>query len=91
MQVNLWPPARRAHGSERYSGSTYNHLSDPPDRRRASLYDPQPNVLEDLFYDVLVLYKTNDSHPPLALWACQRINLIYLLNKPGPALSVLFF
>ena len=26
--VGLWPPARRAYDSERYSGSTYSHLSD---------------------------------------------------------------
>jgi hypothetical protein len=26
--VGLWPPAQRAYGSKRYSGSTYNHLSD---------------------------------------------------------------
>ena len=46
-------------------------------------------MLKDSLDDLLILYKTDDLHPPLALETGQGINLINFLNQPGPVFSVL--
>lgn len=48
-------------------------------------------MLEDLFYDLLVLYEGDDPHPALAFCTGKRVYFIDLLDQSGPILSVLFF
>ena len=47
-------------------------------------------MLEDLFYDLLVLYEGDDLHPALAFCTGKRVYFIDLLDQSGPILSVLF-
>jgi len=46
--------------------------------------------ISEFFDNLRISYKTNDSHLTLAFRACQGINLIDLLNQPGPVLSLFF-
>jgi len=45
-------------------------------------------VLEDLFYDVLILDEGKDAHLALASRAGKGVHLIDLLYKPRPVLAV---
>ncbi len=38
-----------------------------------------------------VIYRTDDPHFPLTLWADQRINFVYLLNQSCPAFPEYLF
>jgi len=48
--------------------------------RRSGLLFPESKVLEDLFYDILILNHADDFHGSGTFWAGKRINLIYLLD-----------
>jgi hypothetical protein len=39
-------------------------------------------VLEDLFDHPFIFYETDNSHPPLALWAGEGISLEYFFTDP---------
>ncbi len=50
---------------------------------------PKTEMLEDLFYDLIVLYESDDTHLALTFGASKRIYLMDFLNKPCPVFSVL--
>ncbi len=45
---------------------------------------PQLEVLEDAFDDVGIINECNDAHGGTAVGALERIDLVHLLNQPGP-------
>ncbi|MCX6575222.1 MAG: hypothetical protein NTV82_02385, partial [Candidatus Aminicenantes bacterium] len=47
---------------------------------------PEIKVLEDPFYDLLVLDESNDAHFALASLAGKGIHFINLLDQPCPVL-----
>ena len=48
-------------------------------------------MFENCPYHRRVFNKTDNPHSPLTFWADQGINLVYLLNQPGPAFLESFF
>ena len=55
-----------------------------PDLPESQMFEYSPDHLA-------VIYRTDDPHFPLTLWADQRINLVYLLNQSCPAFPVCLF
>ena len=49
---------------------------------------PQAKVLENLRDDLLILYKADDVHGPLAFGTGEGVDFVDFLDKPGPVFSV---
>ena len=48
-------------------------------------------MLEDLFYDLLVLHEDNDLHPALAFCTGKKVRFLGLLDQSCPILSACRF
>lgn len=60
--------------------------------RRSGLHLPESEILEDLLNDLLILYKTDDLHPSLALGTGQGVHFKNVtLKTPGIYLGCLIF
>ncbi len=49
---------------------------------------PESEMFQYRFDDLLVLNKADNPHWPLAFWACHGVHLVDLLNQLGPILSI---